>query len=164
MNGLKALIFQETPCTYYIHCFAHQLQLTLRRDQLRDHTTEMLKQLLESGEVQSGKGMNQERGLQSPGNTRWGSHFRTLDNFLVLFSSIAHVLDAIKCGGSNPNDRLQARAFLSMINQFEFVFLLHLMLKILVMSNELSVALQRRKQDIVNVMVFLDITNKDCNC
>ncbi|XP_070020641.1 uncharacterized protein LOC142180996 [Nicotiana tabacum] len=37
------------------------------RDQLRDHQAELLEQLLESGEVQSGKGLNQERGLQKPG-------------------------------------------------------------------------------------------------
>ncbi|KAK4724085.1 hypothetical protein R3W88_026864 [Solanum pinnatisectum] len=170
MNGLKALILKETPSAHCIHYFAHQLQLTLvavskknllvgnffaiianvlnmvgssfkRRDQLRDHQAERLEQLLESGEVQSGKGLNQERGLQRPGDT-------------------LHVLDAIKCGGFNPNDRLQAGAFLNMINEFEFVFLLHLMLKILVMSNELSVALQRNEQDIVNAMIFLDITKK----
>ncbi|XP_019233815.1 PREDICTED: zinc finger MYM-type protein 1-like [Nicotiana attenuata] len=96
MNGLKALILQETPLAYSVHYFAHQLQLTLvavakkhkevetlfaivtnvlnvievsfkRRDQLRDHQAELLEQLLESGEVESGKGLNQERGLQRPG-------------------------------------------------------------------------------------------------
>ncbi|XP_016544399.2 uncharacterized protein LOC107844514 [Capsicum annuum] len=130
------------------------------RDQLRDHQTEMLEQLLESSEVKNGKGLNQERGLQRPGDTHWGSHFRTLDNFIVLFSSIAHVLDAIKCGSSNPNDRLQVRAFLTMINEFEFAFLLHLMLKILVMSNELSALLQRKEQDIINAIIFLGISKK----
>ncbi|XP_027768641.1 zinc finger MYM-type protein 1-like isoform X1 [Solanum pennellii] len=29
LNGLKTLILDETPSAYYIHCFAHQLQLTL---------------------------------------------------------------------------------------------------------------------------------------
>ncbi|CAN0903711.1 Zinc finger MYM-type protein 1 [Linum grandiflorum] len=28
VNGLKKLVFSETPSAYYIHCFAHQLQLT----------------------------------------------------------------------------------------------------------------------------------------
>ncbi|KAK4728508.1 hypothetical protein R3W88_021496 [Solanum pinnatisectum] len=28
-NGLKSLILQDAPSAYYIHCFAHQLQLTL---------------------------------------------------------------------------------------------------------------------------------------
>ncbi|XP_074266153.1 uncharacterized protein LOC141588617 [Silene latifolia] len=29
INGLKSLIMNESPCAYYVHCFAHQLQLTL---------------------------------------------------------------------------------------------------------------------------------------
>ena len=28
-NGLKALIMRENESAYYVHCFAHQLQLTL---------------------------------------------------------------------------------------------------------------------------------------
>jgi hypothetical protein len=28
-NGLKKLIIDECPSAYYVHCFAHQLQLTL---------------------------------------------------------------------------------------------------------------------------------------
>ncbi|XP_016434480.2 uncharacterized protein LOC107760886 [Nicotiana tabacum] len=69
-----------------------------RRDQLRDHQAELLEKLLESGELQSGKGLNQ-------------------------------VLEVVECEGSEADDRLQAEAFLSKINAFDFVFLLHLMLK-----------------------------------
>jgi hypothetical protein len=29
IKGLKALIIQESLCAYYIHCFAHQLQLVI---------------------------------------------------------------------------------------------------------------------------------------
>ncbi|RLM73361.1 zinc finger MYM-type protein 1-like [Panicum miliaceum] len=29
INGLKKLIMDESPSAYYVHCFAHQLQLTL---------------------------------------------------------------------------------------------------------------------------------------
>lgn len=68
------------------------------------------------------------------------------------------MLDAIKRRGSIPNDKLQVGTFLGMINEFEFIFLIHLMLKILVMSNVLSATLQRKEQDIVNAMIFLDIT------
>ncbi|XP_009774517.1 uncharacterized protein [Nicotiana sylvestris] len=95
-----------------------------RRDQLRGHHDELLEQLLESGEVQSGKGLNQERGLQRPGDTHWGSHCKTLDNFVVLFASIVHVLG------------------------------------VLLMSNELSKALQKKEKDIVNAMIFLDLTKE----
>ncbi|XP_070054556.1 uncharacterized protein [Nicotiana tomentosiformis] len=112
-----------------------------------------------SGEVQSEKGLNQERGLQRPGDIRWGSHCKILDNFVVLVSSIVHVLRVIECEG-DVNDRLQAEAFFSQIKEFEFVFLLHLMLKVFIMLNELSKALQKKEQNIVNAMVFLDITKE----
>nr|XP_009798963.1 PREDICTED: uncharacterized protein LOC104245092 [Nicotiana sylvestris] len=131
-----------------------------RRDQLRDHHAKLLEQLLESGKVQSGKGLNQERELQRPSDTCWGSYCKTLDNFVVLFASIVHVLGVIEYEGQEANDRLQAQAFLSKINSFEFVFLLHLMLKVLLMSNELSKALQKKEQDIVNAMLFLDLTKE----
>jgi hypothetical protein len=29
INGLKSLILKENKCTFYVHCFAHQLQLAL---------------------------------------------------------------------------------------------------------------------------------------
>ncbi|KAH0655047.1 hypothetical protein KY285_029929 [Solanum tuberosum] len=95
INGLKTLIMKDSPSAYYIHCFAHHLQLTLvaiakkhldvedffdhvsnvlnvvggsfkRRDLFRDHQAKKLEQLFESGEVQKGQGLHQERGLQRP--------------------------------------------------------------------------------------------------
>ncbi|XP_016447110.2 uncharacterized protein LOC107772139 [Nicotiana tabacum] len=75
-------------------------------DQLRNHQAELLDQLLESGQVQSGKGLNQERGLQRLGDTRWGSYCKISDNFIVLFASIVHVLRLIEYEGSEDNDRL----------------------------------------------------------
>ncbi|KAH0648628.1 hypothetical protein KY285_033876 [Solanum tuberosum] len=131
-----------------------------RRDLLRDHQAKKLEQLFESGEVQKGQGLHQERGLQKPGDTRWGSHFKTLDNFIVIFSSIVHVLEVIELEGSTSSDRNQAEYLLTKIKTFKFIFVLHLMLKVLAMSNELSKILQKKDQDIVNAVEFLNITKK----
>ncbi|XP_049414539.1 uncharacterized protein LOC125877237 [Solanum stenotomum] len=131
-----------------------------RRDLLRDHQAKKLEQLFESGEVQKGQGLHQERGLQRPGDTRWGSHFKTLDNFIVIFSSIVHVLEVIELEGSTSSDRNQAEYLLTKIKTFKFIFVLHLMLKVLAMSNELSKILQKKDQDIVNAVEFLNITKK----
>ncbi|XP_075103577.1 uncharacterized protein LOC142178147 [Nicotiana tabacum] len=189
INGLKTLIMKDSPSAYYIHCFAHQLQLILvaiakkyldvedffchvtymlnviggsfkRRDSLRLLQAEKLEQLLESGEVHTGQGLNQEWGLQGLDDNRWGSHFKTLDNFIVLFLSIVRVLEVIKYEGSTSNDRNQAKYLLSEIKTFKFIFMLHLMLKVLALSNELSKTLQKRDQDIINVVEFLNITKK----
>ncbi|XP_060202974.1 uncharacterized protein LOC132631416 [Lycium barbarum] len=189
INGLKTLIMKDSPSAYYIHCFAHQLQLTLvaiakkhgdvedffdhvtnvlnvvggsfkRRDLIHHHQAEKLEQLLESGEVHTGRGLNQMRGLQRPGDTRWGSHFKTLDNFIIIFSTIAHVLEVIKHEGSTSSDRNQAKYLLTEIKTFKFVFMLHLMLKVLAMSNELSKILQKKDQDIINAVEFLNIAKE----
>ncbi|KAM3344704.1 hypothetical protein P3S68_024413 [Capsicum galapagoense] len=144
INGLKTLIMKDSPSTYYIHCFAHQLQLTLvaiakkhlevedffyhvtnvlnvvggsfkRRNLLHHHQPGSLKQLLESGEAYIGQGLHQERGLQRASDTRWGSYFKILDNFLVIFSSIVHVLEVIEIEGSTSSDRNQAEYLLTKI-------------------------------------------------
>ncbi|KAH0665562.1 hypothetical protein KY285_026768 [Solanum tuberosum] len=188
-NGLKSLILQDAPSAYYIHCFAHQLQLTLvalskkhpdvknffyvvtnvlntigtsfkRRDLLRQHQVEKLEELFKSGEILTGQGLNQERGLQRPGDTRWGSHFKTLENFMIIFSSIANVLKDMKENSPHDLDKLAAGNLLDKIQEFEFIFVLHLMFKMLLLTNELNQALQKKDQDIVNAMGLLNLSKR----
>ncbi|KAH0766275.1 hypothetical protein KY285_002146 [Solanum tuberosum] len=190
INGLKSLILQDTSSAYSIHCFAHQLQLALVglskknsdvdnffyvltnilntigasfkcRDSLRQHQEDKLEELLKFGKVHTGQGLNQERGLQRPGDTRWGSHFKTLDNFLILFSSIVNVLKDMKRDCPYHLDRFAAENLLSKIHEFEFVFMLHLMFKVLLLTNELNKALQKKDQDIVNAVI--DLTLQELN-
>ncbi|XP_057517880.1 uncharacterized protein LOC130798802 [Amaranthus tricolor] len=137
INGLKTLIMNDTPRAYYIHCFAHQLQLTLvavakknvnctwlfdvlanllnvvgasckRRDLIRKNQAQVVAQALEVGEIESGSGLNQERGLSRPGDTRWGSHYKCLISIINLFPSIVKVLEEIGENGS-PDDKLKAQ-------------------------------------------------------
>ncbi|XP_047264385.1 uncharacterized protein LOC124896704 [Capsicum annuum] len=130
------------------------------RDLLHHHQAKNLKQLLESDEAHTGQGLNQECRIQRPGDSRWGSYFKTLDNFLVIFSSIVHVLVVIEIKGSTSSDRNQAEYLLTKVRTFKFVFMLHLMLKVLAMSNELSKILQKKDQDIANAVEFLNISKK----
>ncbi|CAN1277353.1 hypothetical protein LINPERPRIM_LOCUS16301 [Linum perenne] len=89
INGLKTLILAENSAAYYVHCFAHQLQLTLvavaknhcdvsgfftsvsslinlvgssckRRDNLRDSQAMKVAEALCNGELETGRGLNQE--------------------------------------------------------------------------------------------------------
>ncbi|XP_060190857.1 uncharacterized protein LOC132620180 [Lycium barbarum] len=66
----------------------------------------------------------------------------------------------IKHEGSTSSDRNQAKYLLTEIKTFKFVFMLHLMLKVLAMSNELSKILQKKDQDIINSMEFLNIAKE----
>ncbi|XP_075099506.1 uncharacterized protein LOC107822125 [Nicotiana tabacum] len=99
INGLKTLIQKDNPSAHCKHCFAHRLQLTLvvvakkhhdvnnffdilanilnvvggsykRREMLRDDQAKKIDELLMLGEVHTGSGLNQELGLQRPGDTR----------------------------------------------------------------------------------------------
>ncbi|CAH9107338.1 unnamed protein product, partial [Cuscuta epithymum] len=169
-NGLRTLILKEKNSAYYVHCFAHQLQLVVvavskkhfevgdffdmislllnvvgasckRRDMIRQSHQEKVKQAISSGEISTGTGLNQELALQRPGNTRWGSHYRTLLNLVELFSSVVEVLEYVEIEGINSVKRCQANGLLKYFHSFDFVFYLQLMLLILGLTNSLSVAL-----------------------
>ncbi|XP_023641912.1 zinc finger MYM-type protein 1 [Capsella rubella] len=74
-NGLRALVVRENIAAYYVHCFAHQLQLVVVAIAKKHFEVQ---EGISSGEINTGTGLNQEISLQRPGNTRWGSHQRTL--------------------------------------------------------------------------------------
>ncbi|KAH0634798.1 hypothetical protein KY284_037584 [Solanum tuberosum] len=98
MNGLKMLIRQESISAHSIHCFAHQLQLTLvavskkciqvgelvllvsnvlnvlgasfkRMDKFRDSQKKRIQEALDMGELTTGTGLHQELGLIRVGIT-----------------------------------------------------------------------------------------------
>ena len=174
INGLKTLILKENKSTFYVHCFAHQLQLTLvavaknhiniaeffyvvsnlvtvvggsckRRDALRDAQFAKIKEDLENGVCRSEQGLNQEANLKRPGDTHWGSYYGTILNLILIFSAVVDVLEIIEEDGlSDP--KVETRSIMRSILSFEFVFALHLMKNILGITNELSIALQKKKK------------------
>ncbi|KAH7679324.1 Ribonuclease H-like protein [Dioscorea alata] len=144
-NGLKSLILKESEFAFYIHCFAHQLQLTLvanvgcllnvvgasckRYDILRESQASRVAEALKNDELASGKGLNQEISLKHAGDTRW-------------------------------EQRVEAQILLQMIQSFDFIFNLYLMRNVLGITNELSKSLQRKDQDIVNAMELVKISKQ----
>ncbi|XP_074271276.1 uncharacterized protein LOC141595204 [Silene latifolia] len=185
-NGLKTLIMNDTPSAYYVHCFAHQLQLTLvavakenvdctwffeqvgfllnlmgvsckRNEMLRDIQAKKILESLELNEKKSGQGLNQELGLPRPGDTRWGSYYRTILNMMSLYPSIFDVLLIVGKTG-HRDDGLKAQTMMASFESFQFVFMARLMIVIFGYTNELCQAFQRRDQDIVNAMTFVRLT------
>ncbi|XP_074293472.1 uncharacterized protein LOC141620523 [Silene latifolia] len=63
-----------------------------RKDILREKQAENVLKALQKGELISESGLNQEKGLSKPGDTRWKSHFKTIFSVFDLFPSI---LDAL---------------------------------------------------------------------
>ncbi|CAN1121598.1 Zinc finger MYM-type protein 1 [Linum perenne] len=185
INGLKSLILAENPSAHYVHCFAHQLQLTLvavaknhyevscffnsvshlinvvgssckRQDSIKEHQAAKVAAALANGELETGRGLNQEMSLKRPCETRWGSHFETLVNLASIFSSVIEVLDDMLHEGTSETKAVAYDTLLK-LQSFSFAFMLNLMIKVLAITNELSIALQRKDQDIVNAIQLVRV-------
>ena len=183
-NGLKTLILKENPSAKYIHCFAHQLQLVVvnvarnhravsdffsvvslivnacggsckRMDQLRQIEHDHMVERLESGEISSGRGLNQETSLCRPGDTRWGSHFTTLNRLQAMWPSICEVLQNVYDDGCNPDTRGLSKTLLLRMETYDFVFVLIFMIRILGLTYDLSFVLQERDQNIVQAISLI---------
>ncbi|KAF8089149.1 hypothetical protein N665_0516s0007 [Sinapis alba] len=188
-NGLRSLILRENSSAYYVHCFAHQLQLVVvavakkhfevsdffdkisillnvvgasckRQDMIREDQRKIIEEGVSKGEIKTGKGLNQECSLQKPGNTRWGSHYKTLLRLVDLFTSIIKVLEYVEREGSDGIKRCQANGLLKYFHRFDFVFYLQLMLLLLGLTNNLSMALQNKDHDILNAMSLVKSTKQ----
>ncbi|PIA43995.1 LOW QUALITY PROTEIN: hypothetical protein AQUCO_01800216v1 [Aquilegia coerulea] len=162
-NGLKSLILQENKYAYFIHCFSQQLQLTLvhvakhftpvfdffevisqiitltgssckRKDQLVELQLEQILKEVESGERLIGRGLNQETSLRRAAET------------------LLNLLRIIEVDGITLDSRKKAESLAYTMNTFDFVFKLHMMRKVLGITNTLSNVFQKKDQDIVNAM------------
>ncbi|ESR45578.1 hypothetical protein CICLE_v10003781mg, partial [Citrus x clementina] len=170
------LIMNENECAYYIHCFAHQLQLAIvavakKHDQVNSFFNVVANvvnvvgasfvEALENDDLPSGQGQNQEITLKRFGDTQWGSHYGTLLHIISLFPHIISVLEIVAKDKSNSSEqRFQANNLIEFMQSFDFVLSLYLMRDILALSNELSQALQRKDQDILNAIKLVEICKK----
>jgi hypothetical protein len=128
LNGLQALFIKDCPYAYYVHCYAHRLQLALvgaakdvvpvtqffqkllfiintvdssskRHDELHDAQVDEIACLLAIDHIETGQGANQIRSLKRPGETRWGSHLGSIFSLMYLFNPVRLVLE--KLGGDS---------------------------------------------------------------
>ncbi|KDO42404.1 hypothetical protein CISIN_1g045230mg, partial [Citrus sinensis] len=105
-NGLQSLFLNDCPYVYYLHCFAHRLQLVLvaiskklssiinfasasfnRYSELKSAREKEIIDLIALEELETGTGANQVRTLQRAGNTRWSSHFTSISMFIEMFGA-----------------------------------------------------------------------------
>jgi hypothetical protein len=150
-HGLQRLVLDENPYAFYIHCFAHQLQLVVvsiakccgsvydffnyislivntvsasckRKDQLLQRHHDKIVEELDSGAIFPGRGKNQETSLARPGDTRWGTHHKTLVRILFMWSSVLEVLENISEDASDGEKKTQASGLIERMETFEFVF------------------------------------------
>jgi hypothetical protein len=189
-NGLQALILSKAPSAFYVHCFAHRLNLVIvavasevdslakffyfvqqifticgasckRSDALRTSRAEAVEKALISGELSSGKGLNQQMSLGSISATRWNCRISALQSITVMFQSICYVLKMVAEEGTDSGKRVEADMTLQAVLSFEFAFGLILMTEVLTITNALSTALQRKDQDFVNACGLVSATKNE---
>ncbi|XP_004488955.2 uncharacterized protein [Cicer arietinum] len=186
-NGLQALFMKDCPYAYYVHCFAHRLQLALvsasreivpihkffekltfvvnvvcsstkRHDELQAAQLEEIAHLLEIDEIVTGKGINQIGTLKRAGDTRWGSHFSSICSLINMYEATCIVLKKITNERASYSTRGDADSAYNYLKAFDFIFILHLMKKIMGITDILCQALQQQSQDIVNAMCLVGTT------
>ncbi|XP_021801279.1 zinc finger protein 862-like [Prunus avium] len=186
-NGLQALILNDCSYAYYVHCLAHRLQLALvassrevihvhhfftkltsivnivgasckRNDELKNAQAAEIEHMIAIDELETRKGMNQIGTLQRAGDTRWGSHLKSITSLVNMFSAICIVLINIIDNGTTYSQRGDADAAYEAMTSYEFVFILHLMKELMEITNDLCQALQCQSQDIINAMNLVSST------
>ncbi|KAF8090800.1 hypothetical protein N665_0466s0004 [Sinapis alba] len=181
INDLRSMILKESRSSYYVHCFAHQLQLVVvavakkhvevgeffdmvhvllnaigasckRKVILTESNRKRMEEGISNGTIKTGTGLNQDLSLKRHGNTRWGSHYKTLLRLDEMFPCIIEVLEYVQTEGLDGSKRQQAFGLLKYLHTFGFVFYLQLMLVILRLTNNFSKALHKRDQEILNAI------------
>jgi hypothetical protein len=126
----------------------------LQEEGFIDRRTSSKKKLhkLESGEIFTGRGLNQDFFLSRAGDTRWGSHHTTLVRLSEMWKLVSFVLREVNDQGRGPS---LATSMIEIMESFRFAFTLNLMIKLLGMTNDLSYILQRKDINIFNAIEFI---------
>ncbi|CAH9137778.1 unnamed protein product [Cuscuta epithymum] len=99
-------------------------------------------EMLEKGELTTGRGLNQESSLGRPGATRWGTHHTTNIHILSMWSATIQVLDNILDDGTELKSRGAASSLVEKMESYQVVFIAHLMKKVSGLTNIVSHFLQ----------------------
>jgi hypothetical protein len=154
LNGLKTFILNDNSAAYYVHCFAHQLQLTLvavaknhiqittffslvnsifnlvgasrkRCDTFHEKRTAKVVEALKNNEISTGHGLNQEINLKRSSETCWSSHYGATISLITVFSFVIDRIEDIIEDGLNSEQRVYANILIQSLQTFDFAFNLH---------------------------------------
>ena len=175
------------PYAYYVHYLAHQLQFALivvareisdvhtffknlifiinivsasckRNDELQAFQASTIEHLVDIGEIETGKGVNQVGGLQRPGDSRWSSHFKSICSLIKMYGATCLVLGNIALDEFTYSQRGDTTFSFKLLMSFDFAFILHIMKNVMRITDVLCQALQQKSQDILNAMHLVTTT------
>ncbi|KAH1198549.1 hypothetical protein GmHk_18G052102 [Glycine max] len=84
----------------------------------------------------------------------------TFTSLMTIYGAIIEVLEEV--GKDTSFEKYdETRLLLDVLQSFDFIFTLYLMVEILVFTNDLSVALQKRDQDLLNALSLVKATKEE---
>ncbi|XP_049391632.1 uncharacterized protein LOC125856104 [Solanum stenotomum] len=107
-----------------------------------------------------GRGLHQEVGISRACDTRWGSHFKSFNCFILKFGTIMDILDNIVETAHSMDERSRATGYIRIAQTYDVAFMLHLMKEVLGITNDLSTCLQKKEQDIANAMLLVKVAKR----
>ncbi|XP_042396360.1 uncharacterized protein LOC121986457 [Zingiber officinale] len=124
------------------------------------HTAQRIEieHMLAIGERDSGRGANQIGNLQRAGATRWSSHYDSVKSLIGMYAATCKVFEVLSDHSPNGRAKAEVRGIYRNMASFEFVFILHLMHKIMRTTDTLCQILQRKSQDILSAVTFVSTT------
>ncbi|KAI5312983.1 hypothetical protein L3X38_042157 [Prunus dulcis] len=79
------------------------------RDMLREKHPDAIFEALNSNELLSGKGLNQETNLKQSSDTRWSSHYNCLISLENMFPSVIDVFKIVRTDGSGYEQKFEVK-------------------------------------------------------
>ncbi|KAG5615802.1 hypothetical protein H5410_015626 [Solanum commersonii] len=77
-----------------------------------------------------------------------------------MFGSIFEVPKSLAIDARSMDERAKVMGHLEACQTFEIAFMLHLMRDVLAITNELNKCLQKKEQDIANVMLPVEVAKR----
>jgi hypothetical protein len=123
-----------------------------RNDELRAFQVAAIEHLVDIGEIETSKGVNQVGGLQRFEDSKWSSHFKSICSLIKMYGATCLVLENIALDGSTYSQRGDVAFSFKLLMSFDFAFFLDIMKNVMGITDVLCQALQQESQNILNAM------------
>ena len=177
LGGVQKLIKDKSPMAYYLHCYAHRLNLVLidttKLVRQADDFFSLLEQLyifisnsiVHENFVKLQKEMHpgeKIRELQSLSETRWWARATSCKNVLIRFKCIIRLMRQVSSIDKGAR-ATTARGLFAQMN-YNFLQLLHFFTEILSTVNKISEQLQDPRLDLAKACQLISTLQQELEC
>ena len=177
LGGVQKLIKDKSPMAYYLHCYAHRLNLVLidttKVVRQTDYFFSLLEQLyifisnsiVHENFVKLQKEMHpgeKIRELQSLSETRWWARVTSCKNVLIRFECIIRLMRQVSSRDKGAR-ATTARGLFAQMN-YNFLQLLHFFTDILSTVNKISEQLQDPHLDLAKACQLISTLQHELEC